>query len=115
MGLGPRLMTTQTRAPKTPKGGSEPIKIENRIGVAAPAEVIWELLADVPGWPRWCPIYPRAEGELKFGARLCLTLALPGLPEREITPKITDWTPEEQILWADTAWRGWVRSLRYIE
>ena len=39
-----------------------PVKLEHRIGVQAPAEVIWESLFDVPGWEGWNPLYPRAAG-----------------------------------------------------
>ena len=115
MVFGPRLMQGPAGGGKVPKGGAVPIRIEARIGVQAPAAVIWELLGDLPTWAAWCPIYPRAEGLLRINERLSLTLALPGLPEREITPRVIDWMPEEQILWADTAWRGWAKSVRYIE
>ena len=117
MGLGPRLMTNVIGGPpKAAKSGpAPPLKVENRIGVQAPPEVVWEILSDLSGWGRWCPIYPRAAGELHIGARLELTLALPGLPEREFSARLIDWVPEEQILWADAPWRGWVRTARYIE
>ena len=117
MGLGPRLMTSAVGGPpKAPKGGpAAPLKLENRIGVQAPPEVIWELLSDLSGWGRWCPIYPKAEGVLRIGARLHLTSALPGLAQRDFTARLIDWVPEEQILWADAPWRGWVKCVHYIE
>jgi hypothetical protein len=43
------------------------IKIEHRIGIAAPAEVIWEILADVPGWEAWNPLYTKASGVIRIG------------------------------------------------
>ena len=36
--------------------GSGPPKIEHRIGIQAPADVIWEILADIPGWEAWNPL-----------------------------------------------------------
>ena len=32
-------------------------RLENRIGVAAPASVIWDLVSDLEGWDRWNPLY----------------------------------------------------------
>ncbi len=116
MGLGPRLMTSQSGGSKgAQKGPAPPIKIENRIGVQASSDVLWEILSDLSSWRHWCPIYPEAEGELRIGNRLALTLTLPDLAPRRIAPRVLDWVPHEQILWSDVAWRGWVTSQRFIE
>jgi len=95
--------------------GSGPSKIEHRIGVQAPAEIIWEILANLEGWADWNPLYPRAEGELRIGSTLSLTLALPGEPPMDIQPVVQDWVPEEQIHWRLSLARGLIRSVRYIE
>jgi hypothetical protein len=92
-----------------------PPKIESRTGVRAPAHVVWEAISEIGDWPSWNPLYPKAQGVLRIGEKLRLTLALPGEPERDLTPAIVDWVPNEQILWSDTLARGWVRTLRYIE
>ena len=110
MGLGPRLNQVKPSA-----GPAPPMRIESRIGVQAPAESIWTLLGDVATWPEWNPIYPKAAGSLRIGGRLELTLALPGEVQREIEPKVIDWVPNEQILWSDVTWGGWVKTLRFIE
>lgn len=111
MGLGPRL--NQNKSDNS--GPAPPMRIENRIGIQAPSEIIWEILADVERWPEWNPIYPKAVGSLRIGARLELTLALPGESHREIEPKVIDWVPNEQILWTDITWAGWVKTTRFIE
>ncbi len=110
MGLAGRL-----NAPKQKRGPNPPLKIESRIGIMAPPEAVWEVLADVDGWPRWNPLYPQATGEMKIGARWSLTLALPGEAERQIEPRVIDWVPLEQVLLNDLAMGGWVKSLRYVE
>lgn len=74
-------------------------RIEHRIGIAAPADVIWDLLYDLPGWSRWNPLYPEVEGKLSIGATLRVTEAVPGRPTRTITPTVVDWEPPAQILW----------------
>jgi hypothetical protein len=92
-----------------------PLKIEHRIGVRTPAPVIWEMISDINGWPAWNPLYPKAKGEVQFGAELELEVALPGQAPRAIRPKIRDWTPDEQILWDLSMMGGLLRSVRYIE
>ena len=108
---------TLFRLPK-PSGGTPPkvaAKVEHRVGVRAPAEVVWSLLADIEGWPAWQPVYPEASGALKIGGRLTLVEAIPGEPPRALSPTILDWMPEEQILWAERRWGGLVRAMHYIE
>jgi len=97
------------------KGPKVALKIECRVGVQAPAAVLWEVLADLDRWPEWTTIYPAAAGSLRIGGRLGLTLALPGEAHRAFEPVIIDWVPEEQILWRDLRWSGWVASTRFIE
>ena len=89
------------------------LRIEHRIGVAAPAETIWELVGDVEGWPRWNPLYTQASGKLGIGATLRLTEALPERPPREISPVVVDWEPCAQILWRENGLLG--RVVRYLE
>ena len=88
-------------------------RIEHRIGVAAPADTIWELLADVERWPEWNPLYTQAAGKLGIGAALKLRENLPGRPPRQISPVIVDWEPQAQILWRENGVLA--RTMRYIE
>ena len=97
------------------QAGAGPPKIEHRIGVQAPAEVIWEILADLSGWADWNPLYPKAEGALRIGQALNLTLALPGEPHQIIHPVIVDWVPNDQIHWQLSLQYGLVKTIRYIE
>lgn len=90
-------------------------KIEHRIGVKAPAKVIWSIIADLPRWSEWNPIYPKAEGEIRIGSVLTLTLALPGEAHRTIQPVVQDWVPDEQLHWRLSMLGGLVRNVRFIE
>ena len=90
-------------------------RIEHRIGVAAPAEVIWDILADVPGWETWNPLYPSASGVIRIGEVLNLTRALRGQKPEAIAPRVLDWVPLEQLHWYSTAGNGLLKALRYIE
>lgn len=92
-----------------------PVKFEHRVGVQAPAEVIWEQIYDLASWSEWNPLYPRAEGQIRIGTELDLTLALPGEAHRTIRPKVLDWVPNEQLHWRLTMLGGLVSNVRYIE
>ena len=92
-----------------------PLKIEARIGVQTPADVIWAMVSDINGWPAWNPLYPKAAGEVQFGAKLTLEVALPGEPPRPIHATVLDWTPDEQIIWNTRMMGGLLRTTRYIE
>lgn len=90
------------------------LKIENRVGVRASAERIWELLADFDGWSRWNPYEVEVGGALAIGGGVALTERLPGLPDRRVTARLGDWQPYAQLLWHEK--RGWqFRATRYYE
>jgi hypothetical protein len=91
------------------------VKLEHRIGVRTPPEVIWSVISDIEGWRAWNPLYPRAAGALRIGAQLDLDLALPGQKLQTIRPVILDWVPNDQIHWRLTMLGGLVKTTRYIE
>ena len=88
-------------------------RVEHRIGVAAPPDVIWDVLADLSGWTAWNPLYPRAEGQLLIDAKLSLDQQLQGEATRKIEAQVIDWVPNSQIHWRET---GFLQSAtRYME
>jgi len=89
------------------------LRIEHRIGVAAPAQVIWDLVFEVEGWPRWNPMYPEAKGRIAIGDTLQLTERFEGWKTRQVQPVIVDWEPNNQIVWR--AGGMFARCVRYIE
>jgi hypothetical protein len=91
------------------------VKLERRIGIQAPDEVVWEILSDISGWGDWTGIYPAAQGEIRIGNRWILELALPGESSRTINPVILDWAPYDHIHWRHDMLRGWARTVRYLE
>lgn len=98
-------------APAGPKG----VRIEHRIGVQAPAEVVWELVHDVAGWGAWNPLYPEASGEVRIGETLSLTVALPGMKPDLMRAVVLDWVPNEQLHFRSSSLGGLVRETRFIE
>lgn len=92
----------------------ETIRIENRIGVRATAERLWEVLTDFGGWNRWNPHEVEVEGALGFGAPISLTERLPDLGERQVKAQLGEWEPNAQLVWIER--RGFLfRTLRYYE
>jgi hypothetical protein len=91
------------------------LKLEHRLGVQAPAHVLWTLLVDLPAWQEWNPLYPEAKGVVGFGELLTLTLALPDSRPRTIRPRVIDWAPDEAIHWRASAVLGLVQITRYLE
>jgi hypothetical protein len=96
-------------------GGPTGVRIEHRVGVQAPAEAIWDVLYDLPGWSRWNPLYPEAEGQIRIGSTLRLTLAIPGETPRKIEPVVLEWVPNEQLHWRLKMLGGLVSNTRYVE
>jgi len=92
----------------------ETARIEKRIGVRAPADRIWEIIADLPGWEGWNPIETSVEGTIAYGGSITLTEAIGGLPERRAAVRVGEWQPHAQLVWMER--RGlWFSSLRYFE
>lgn len=92
----------------------EPTRIENRIGVRASADRIWDLLSDLGGWSRWNPHETQVEGALTFGAAITLTETLPELGQRRVEARLGDWQPRAQLVWSER--RGFLfNAVRYYE
>lgn len=96
-------------------GGPGGEKVEYRVGVQAPARVVWAVIADLEAWSQWNPLYPKAVGPLSIGKPLTLTLQLPDEAPETIRPVVTDWTPDSLLHWKLTLAAGFVRTVRYLE
>jgi hypothetical protein len=113
--FGPKPLNLQTEGKPPPPKAPSGYRVEDRIGVQAPAALIWEIVADLERWAEWNPTYTRASGAMRIGETLSLTLALPGQSPQEIRPKVIDWVPNEQLHWQLSMLSGTIRTLRYIE
>ncbi len=90
-------------------------RIEHRLGIPAPASVIWQALADLESWGSWNPLYTRAEGELRIGEPLSVLEQLPGRDSAGVTYTVVDWVPDNQLLLQAKESAGFVRRVRYLE
>jgi hypothetical protein len=109
--LGPQPTDTKLPPPKAPSG----LRIEHRVGVQAPAEVVWDVVSDLESWAQWCALYPEAGGEIRIGSVLDITLALPGQAPQQIRPTVLEWVPNEQLHWKLSTMGGLVKTIRYFE
>jgi hypothetical protein len=91
------------------------VKIEHRLGVKAPASIVWEILADVPAWPQWSTLYSKASGVIGYGERLKLEVRLPDQPPQAIEPVIFEWEPHEVIHWRLKSMMGLIENVRFME
>jgi len=89
--------------------------VEHRLGVQAPAEIVWEVVSDFETWHQWNPLYHKAEGQMKIGTTLTLEQHLPGQPATVIAPIVQDWVPYEQLHWRSSRMGGFVTAIRYLE
>ncbi len=109
--LGPQPTNMKLPAPKPPAG----LRVEHRIGIQAPAGLIWEVISDLKAWEIWNKLYPKASGDIRIGSVLDVTLALPDQAPRQIKPTVLEWVPNEQLHWRLIMLGGLVKTIRYFE
>jgi hypothetical protein len=66
------------------------------VNVRAYPEIIWRLLTDAEGFPRWNSTVSGVEGQIREGERL--RLHVPGT-DRVFTPKVSGVVPNERMTW----------------
>lgn len=96
--------------PKGPPGA----RIEDRIGIHAPAEVIWNLIYDLDGWAAWNPMYPQASGSVGIGRQVAMTRVV-GDAREELQPTILEWVPNDQLHFRSVSQGGFVKTIHFIE
>ncbi len=72
-------------------------KIEVRVGIAAPVDDVYDVVADIENWPSWSPIHKQAAGTLGFGAPMTMEEYFEGLGTWETAGAVSDWTPLSHI------------------
>ncbi len=113
--IGPQTLELKTEGKPPPPKPPAGFRVEDRIGIQAPAEVIWEIVYDVARWNEWNPTYPKVEGQVRIGETLTVTLALPGQSETIIRPKVLEWQPLSQLHWELRMLSGAIKTIRYVE
>jgi hypothetical protein len=66
------------------------------VNIKAPAEIVWGLLTDAEGFPRWNSTVTGIQGQIREGERL--VLHVPGT-DRTFTPRVSDVVQRERMTW----------------
>ena len=74
-------------------------EIEESVEIAASPSEVWWQLTNFELYPEWNPFITRADGELREGARLSVTVDPDALPPFAMRPKLTVVDPERQLRW----------------
>lgn len=82
-------------------------ELRTEITLEAPAERIWELLADCSLYQHWNPLFSQAKGGLSVGGRLELVVTLPRIAPFRVEPKVLTVEPQKRFSWQHTLlWTG---------
>ena len=88
-------------------------RIQQRIGVAAPASAVWQVVAEFDAWAKWNPLFTSAEGRLSIGASVTFHRAAKGRSVIEQV-RVIDWVPSEQLVWTRSI-APFASAVGYIE
>ena len=67
--------------------------------IAAPADLVWQILSDGPAYRRWNPFITQLEGRLAVGQRLRVRIAPPGGRAMTFRPTVTSAQPAHHLAW----------------
>jgi hypothetical protein len=67
--------------------------------INAPAEKVWEVLADFQKYPEWNPLIKSFEGEIREGERFKVTIQPPGAKPMTFKPTCLKFTENRELRW----------------
>jgi hypothetical protein len=105
------IQPNSSSLPARPRG----VALEQCVEIDAPADVVWEVLADIAGWGEWNPVYPEASGSIGKGDAINLTIALAGMKPQKSSAKVFHSIPGQALQFGASAFGGLVHATRYIE
>lgn len=73
--------------------------LSSEIEIAAPSEVIWDVLVDFSSYAEWNPVEIQARGQAVVGGALEHTAQLPGRKPMTFRAKIIEATPSRALAW----------------
>jgi hypothetical protein len=74
--------------------------VRAEITIAAPPEVVWDVLTDLLAYPAWNPFTTRIDGALELDHELVLHVALPpGKKPRRSRQRVLSMVPDHCIVW----------------
>ncbi|KIG19035.1 hypothetical protein DB30_05939 [Enhygromyxa salina] len=79
-----------------------------RVDIAASAERVWKILADLEGYSAWNPFTPRIETTFVVGDPIVLHVSFDGAKPRRQVEILRSWAPGEQLCWGMTIGPAWL-------
>ena len=78
-------------------------EVTTSIEIAATPEIVWAVLADLPSYPRWHPVFLSVTGQLAAGSTLTITTTHPA-SGRNMTGKVKVRAvePGTELRWVST-------------
>lgn len=73
--------------------------IRTEIDIAAPTEVVWDVLTDLEGHAAWDPFVVEAAGDVRPGARLRLRIVPPGSRGMVFRPRVVEVVEGRSFAW----------------
>jgi len=73
--------------------------LHTEIEIDAPADRVWQVLADFGRFPEWNPFIVRASGELRVGARLEVHIQPAGSGGMTLRPLVLEATANRELRW----------------
>lgn len=88
-------------------------RIENRIGIRASAEQIWEVIEDLNVWQNWNTYELGVQGSFGFSTPLVFREVIPAVVDRQVQGVVSEWIPAGKLVWSEK--RGFMSfSTRFI-
>lgn len=79
-------------------------EVTTEIAIHASADAVWDVLTDLRRFGDWNPFIPKAEGEVKEGARLEVRIEPPGGTGMTFRPKVTQVRAGRELRWLGHLW-----------
>jgi hypothetical protein len=73
--------------------------LHTEIILDAPLDRVRELLADTSLYSQWHPLFPQVSGEMRLGAPILLTVALPGIKPFSVRATIREIAAGRLLCW----------------
>ena len=90
----------------------ERVELRSEVEIAAPVRIVWEVLTNMRAYREWNPLIVEAEGELKDGAVISVTVNMPGGDEQKVRRRVLKLESNVELRWTATQF---VRALAYDE
>jgi hypothetical protein len=89
--------------------------VEHRIEIAAPAEAVWALVTDLPGWAAWNPLYVEGSGTVQVGQELRMLVAIEGMKPNRAVARVVTARPPDLLEYGMSNLGGLLRAFRYVQ